>query len=796
MRRKFLIPLTFAAGVLALASLSGVKTYQRVSADPVITPNYGPYIPIKDGWIENTDGSAVTNLNDAVRARNDRFWNGNDDSNNFDSQERTFNAMDEFVDTIHRANGGEGWRGAYRTPELTLADNNHRYISFLFGGGEGDIFVNVWHVRHANGSEEFAEGYNRNVIEGVHTHFDGRGTFDDKEAKLNAPISCNMTFRYYRLPDSIEPGDQYLIYVRDGKTGGYGGFTFGDVHINQTLEDCAKSFSAHKAQMKINEFTSDWNRNANEFVLSFYDTNDYYADVRTAEAALTDADDGFEINNRLSKWAYDQPNSTAENGTDLISINYNGIYSNANCKDWRQKQPANNEGKYLNADTSGIAEGSKYRLVSNKFKLSGTGIVSIKMGGNSSRIELLNADTLATLDTINNPNFRDGDCNNVVANNVRQNTMTRLYIDWSNYLYSETSTYVRIAISDCRTGGNWGLAYFDELFTKYNEYPTFRVDSITQEGETDLGEGNWGDHSPYHGYITDTLIDNGVSSAFSDAYGFLQTYYSSLRSPSNRFDYSVASNATKVNVVVDYNTLSSEAKTLVRNSKDILYTESWDNNWFVNAVNTESTISSPLTTLVNDINAEVKSVSALKFNYSEAAGVFTYTDSAIRFGAFIKKDLFDNLGTVEGYGVVVALTSSLEGVSIKDKYLAKKAQFAADENPENDTVAAILDAICDGTNVKKASATGSSPVEADTQQKAFMGIDSSDIYYTWTVRKAVGGDEFNKSFTAVGYIVVDGNIVFLNEMTTSFKALAVSRLPSYDSHPAHDAIQYITEHFE
>ena len=33
MRRKFLIPLTLAVGVLALGHLTGIKNYQRVSAD-------------------------------------------------------------------------------------------------------------------------------------------------------------------------------------------------------------------------------------------------------------------------------------------------------------------------------------------------------------------------------------------------------------------------------------------------------------------------------------------------------------------------------------------------------------------------------------------------------------------------------------------------------------------------------------------------------------------------------------------------------------------------------------------
>ena len=335
--KKFLSVLSLGTvvGVLSLGSaiacMQGVK---EVSAD---VPDYQTYVPVRDGWIENTDGSAESSLVSLIRGRNDRFWSGNPDDTHWDSQERTFNAMDEFVDTIHRANGGEGWRGAYRTPELELHDDNHRYISFLFGGGGDDIFVNVWHVRHADGSETFPEGYNRNVIEGVRTRLDESGYFNQAGVVnpnyLNAPISCNMVFYYFQLPSSIEAGDKYLIYVRDGRTEHYGGFTFGDVHINQTLEDCAKSFSAHKAQMELNEFTSAWNRGASEHVLTYYRTNEYYAAVREAEALLKDANDDFEVNNRLSKWAYDQEYSRYDNENHgLCGLNYDSIYATADHK--------------------------------------------------------------------------------------------------------------------------------------------------------------------------------------------------------------------------------------------------------------------------------------------------------------------------------------------------------------------------------------------------------------------------------------------------------------------------------
>ena len=573
--------LTLALGLGLLGgALVGASSKKAESAEAL---DYQTYVPLRDGWIENTDGSAVTDLNEAIRARNDRFWNGNPDPIEFDSQERSFNALDEFIDTIHRANGGEGWRGAYRTPELVLHDNDHRYVSFLFGGGAGDIFINIFQVTGAAGSG--------NRIEGIRTAFDGRGTFDNNNPeRLNAPISCNMVFKYYRLPDEIQPGDHFLIYVRDGKTGDYGGFTFGDVHINQTLEDCARSFSAHKAQMKANEFMSGWTQVANEFVLNFYATDEFYADVRTAEAALTDANDDFEDNLRLSNWAYDNGNSNA-------NVNFTAIYSDRDYKDWNQKMPANKTNNlYLNADTSEIPEESKYKIISNEFTLSGTGLVSVKMGGNSSKIELLNANTLAVLDGVENPNFVEGDDNNIVESGARKNTMTRLYIDWSQYLGQR----VRIALSDCREGGNWGLAYFDELITRYNTYPGFKVDLITHE---------WADHGPYNGYILDTFDSRGRESALAEAYSFLQTYYSSLRAPANQFDYAVASESTKVNIVKAYKALSADAKAIVDNSKDIEMSGS-EEDWWLNSFTTSNPISTAFASLIENFSTYTVSFSA------------------------------------------------------------------------------------------------------------------------------------------------------------------------------------------
>lgn len=598
-----MISLTAFTGALLLgAGVAQSRQNKGVGVVLAEAPTYQTYVPLRDGWIENTDGSAVTDLNSAIRARNDRFWNGNSDPNNWDSQERSFNALDEFVDTIHKANGGEGWRGNYRTPELVLHDNDHRYISFLFGGGGDDIFINIFQVSGATGSG--------NRITGIRTALNETGSFDNKEAKLNAPISCNMVFKYYELPNEIQPGDHFLIFVRDGRTGGYGGFTFGDVHINQTLEDCARSFSAHKAQMKLNEYMSDWTKNANEFVLNFYATDAYYETVRAAEAALTDANDDFEINNRLSKWCYDQQNSTYENG-DLANINFDAIYSD---KEWKWgdyfynndgMMPTNKTGNlFLTGEPNdsdgpncGLPESAKYRLVSPEFTLSGTGLISAKIGGHFARLSLLDKDFKVLLTTSDNPSFKDADMTNFVSSGARMCTMTRTYLDCSKYLNQR----VHVAIEDSHTGGDWNLAYFDEIVTRYDTLPGFKLDIAHQNKRND---------DVYNGVIMDKLVVDVTDTHnedFKEAYDFVQSYYGAARNYDHGFSWCSASDSL-AGIKAAYPWLSAAAKAVVDASEDYHYGDAhgqYTGDYFLAEVNKEYTIGQSMTAIMTGVYPEV-----------------------------------------------------------------------------------------------------------------------------------------------------------------------------------------------
>ena len=866
MRRKFLIPLTLAVGVLALGHLTGHNNYQKVFAQEV--PDYQTYVPLRDGWVEGTDGSGTPNLDKMIRARNDRFWNG---GSGWDSQERSFNALDEFVDTIHTLNqegnwhGGEGWRGAYRTPELVLHDNDHRYISFLFGGGGDDIFVNIFQVSGAAGSGD--------RISGIRTALDETGSFDgnkDKsdEEKLNAPISCNMVLKYYELPNEIQPGDRFLIYVRDGRTGGYGGFTFGDVRINQTLEDVAKTFSAHKTQMELNKYMSPWTANANQYVLNYYKNDSYYATVRTAEAALTDADDDFEVNDRLTKWAYDQENSTYENGA-LASINYDSIYSDKVCKwggyfyDNDGRMPTNKTGNLflsgepegMDGPNCGLPETAKYRIVSPEFELSGTGLISAKIGGHYTALQLLdsNLNVIATTGDVN-PSFVDKDMTNIALSGGRQCTMTRTYLDCGEFVGQK----VHVALADTRTGGNWNLAYFDEVITYYENNPAFQVDVFQQhigKSESDF----------YHGYILDQYVDNGHNSVFKEAFDFLQVYYANFRSPTNGFDMAQADDDAKLAVANAYLPLSSDAKTLIGQSVDVRYTEVFNEaTWFNNAVNVESKVpESDIATLKTDL-VTAHGTSTVTFNANGGTGSMAsvtvinttkYSSFVPQFTAPAGKKFAGWNTASDGSGLSTAVaenvtlyaiwvdtavttleaTSSISALrfhyaEIVDGYfysdvairfgaflpasvwedlktettilgygviVAKTASLIgtiqeAYEAAEGADVDTKLNNLCADANIKKASVEGDTPAEANDDQKTYMKVDGN--YYVWQVRQNIDNN-FTTQYTSVAYIKTSSGIIFLGEVTYSAKSLATSMFPTIDeSNPDRDPIERMPDH--
>ena len=566
--------------------LVGVSAHKRVEtkADGVVK-----YLPMNgdnfytcyerhnnNEFDDNFDGRSISDL---TSPRRDTFHDGR----------KTFNALDPFLNTMSRV---DEWRvGSVRSIRWV---HKGGYVSFLLGGNN-DNFINVWDETDPH-----------NVVTEARSGFySSRGDCWDDDyrngVKAGFELSGNMAFKYYYIPDDLI-GHELIFYIRDCTTGYYGGVTFGDCRVNQTLEEVVRSFEAHKLQLKLDGELTTQNAWGRDYMLNTLYKTSYYDTLNNA-AGLLNADEGFETYG-LSNWAYDGSNSTAD-------INFFDIISSENAKEWREKMPANkSDNLYVNADTSRIAEERKYRLISDPFTLSGTGLVSVKMGGNSSKIELLDADTLALIDGVTNPNFVDAYAGNIAQSGARLNTMTRLYIDWGAHVNKK----VRIALSDCREGGSWGLAYFDELITKYDNYPSFKVDLFTQNGEYFENE-EFHSHDPYNGYILDTFDARERSSAFADAYNFLKNeYFAKLHTPSTGFNFAKASDATKIAVVKAYNALTAEAKAIVNASSDL---EMSGNNadWWFNTFSTEHSISVAFAPVVEEFTRY-----AVTFDAGEGSG--------------------------------------------------------------------------------------------------------------------------------------------------------------------------------
>ena len=148
---------------------------------------------------------------------------------------------------------------------------------------------------------------------------------------------------------------------------------------------------------------------------------------------------------------------------------------------------------------------------------------------------------------------------------------------------------------------------------------------------------------------------------------------------------------------------------------------------------------------------------------------------AIRFGGFVKKALWDRLETesdIQGYGVMLSTPTYLSTDSIKDKYDAA----LVNEGGVDEAVASI----CAGNNIKnfyKAIPENvENPALATNEQKG----ETSRNFYIWNLYKNVSSEDLNKDFTAVAYIRIDGEMVFMNETTVSAIGLANDVLDSGD----------------
>lgn len=536
--------LLLGLGIVALASAAfGIlnnepKTISSVKAE--VNSTLVTYIPFNDdNFTIATDEGVETELVNAsnwVTGRYGTFWNY-----------RYFNAMDDFYD----GNRQESWTGTITS--RTWVQQNE-YVTFTLGGNSQNK------VLIKNESGEVVATANNN--------------------QFNDPfLSVNMITKVVTISEEYI-GQTLHLEIVDLTTSGFGMTTFGALKVNQTLDDVTRTVVAHIAETKwivnLNDDSVQANTNtlAADYIIGTYRTAGEYALVRNNGliigedgnfvSPLTDVDEGFESSG-LTNWAYDIEYS--DNGNEEAPgkyfIPFGSSISEETYANWAEHMPFNKTGnKFYKGWEGRFDEVAKYRLLSAPFTLSGTGLISIKMAGNSASLQILDASTHEQLLEINNQVFFDKV--NTIVDGGRLCTMVRHIIDASDYLGRQ----IVIALADNRTGGNWGCVFFDELITNYQSLPSLKLDTIVQSGT--IG----GTAVTNYGVIEDTYVGS-MDTTFGQAYTFMSNYYDTLRNSTNNFSYcSIISSEEVKDVLANYEALPEEVQTIVQNSDDYSYTGS------------------------------------------------------------------------------------------------------------------------------------------------------------------------------------------------------------------------------
>ena len=534
------------------------------------------------------------------------FTNWTDDAGSFGDQNSTFwgeNYSFQAVDTFYRGESKEGWTGTLTTRSWKQKE---QYIYFQFGGARNyDVTGDPVHLNIHYGNYQYSF-YN--------------DTFRENR----------MLMRYFKIPDAayndlLSKGSDFDMFIEivDYQVEGYGFANFGYLNVNQTEEQVSNALRWYVNH--LNRDSRGEEVEMRKLIVDNYLLNDGLKALFLKP--VDDISDSFDSNADFENhWYFDYHYAREMNWDFHVdrAIGHDSYRPEASTN-----MPFNNEngffrGWFENDDLGGFVGGdaSFYRFVSRPFVLSGTGLVSIKMAGTAS-LHVIDAETRQDLVWANLLSYStEGDQVNLATSGFNTVTMVRHIINLEAYL----GRTIQLAIADVSSGG-WSALYVDELVTNYETYPAFKVDTFTQVNEsgtfnayrTDkyINSSLFNDESNPTGLrmVLESSInqenDNAIlnhedNSPAKETYEFLESYYSSLRAPSNKFDYFEASDEVRNNVVSAYISLSEEAKAIVDKSTDIIYNGTFSDEWWNNKVDTSSTVGKEIAVLMA---AEVYSIS-------------------------------------------------------------------------------------------------------------------------------------------------------------------------------------------
>lgn len=153
------------------------------------------------------------------------------------------------------------------------------------------------------------------------------------------------------------------------------------------------------------------------------------------------------------------------------------------------------------------------------------------------------------------------------------------------------------------------------------------------------------------------------------------------------------------------------------------------------------------------IENHLVTTSSLAFNYHwYDNGSFSYSNIKIRFGSFMKEDLWDGLAserTIQGYGVLISTVNRIGSNPLKNYY-----ELAASDAEIEDFF--------------KPKAEKAKPSLATAAQKGELVGD----YCIWNLVYNISSSDLTTMYVAAAYIKTSAGIVFLNEVRTSAAKIA------------------------
>ena len=437
-------------------------------------------------------------------------------------------------------------------------------------------------------------------------------------------LSNNMIVRVVEIAEGFY-GKPLHLKIHDQKIKDFGMVNFGALSPNQTAEEVSATLWQHgfggQGANAHAETAANSDLVAQEYIWGKYTdpANAEYApfmeDARDVTA--TSVEEDFESGALSSLWTVDLNYAEKPDGTLYCDFDRSKAVSDISTISWVEKMPFNKDGNYfLNSwnDMGGAArEDARWRLLSKPFVLTGTGIISAKMGGHNARLSLYAYDgekpmpdavPLASM-THEDKGWLDNlDCT-LGGNNI---TMRRSYLDASEHV----GKTVVLALEDFRVNGLWGHAFFDSISTsvELSELSSFPLEIIEQKQDGWAAPREFAVRSVFFGKSAGESSEDIAPVA--EASLFLDEYFATAR-PAGNPTYCELPKADALPLQEAYEALSPEAKFIVGLSGDYSY-EGYDETGAIDRTRPieETTVGKSMENLIERIAGEAPSPSAFR----------------------------------------------------------------------------------------------------------------------------------------------------------------------------------------